>query len=107
MEEKSEIGKIILAFVIGGVVGALTGILLAPASGAETRKKIKDASLTAKEKALEKIEDAKDGASNIFARGKEKVNELKSSVAAAVEAGKEAYKQKKEELTSESSEEEA
>jgi len=105
MEDKGEIGKIILAFVVGGVVGALTGILLAPASGAETRKKIKDASLTAKEKALEKIEDAKEGASSILTRGKEKVSEFKTSVSAAVEAGKEAYKHKKEELTSESNEE--
>ena len=38
MADRNEIGKIVLAFVAGGVVGALTGILLAPMSGAETRK---------------------------------------------------------------------
>ena len=105
MADRNEIGKIVLAFVAGGVVGALTGVLLAPLSGAETRQKIKEVSIGAKEKALEKIDDAKSGASNLFARGKDKVGELKSSVSAAVEAGKEAYKQKKEEVSSDSSEE--
>jgi gas vesicle protein len=105
MADRNEIGKIVLAFVAGGVVGALTGILLAPMSGAETRQKIKDVSISTKDKAMEKIDDAKLGASSLFARGKDKVGEFKSSVSAAVDAGKEAYKQKKDEVSSDSSEE--
>lgn len=35
-------GKILTAFAIGAVAGVVAGILLAPAKGTETRKKIKD-----------------------------------------------------------------
>jgi gas vesicle protein len=105
MADRNEVGKIALAFVVGGVVGALTGILLAPMSGAETRQKIKEVSVNTKDKALEKIDEAKSGASSLFARGKDKVGEFKTSVSAAVDAGKEAYKQKKEEVSADSSDE--
>jgi len=100
MADGKDIGKILVAFFAGGAVGALLGLLFAPAPGAETRRKIKEASLEAKDKALEKLEAVKEGASGIVERGKEKVSGVKSQIQAAVEAGKEAYKQKKEELTS-------
>lgn len=101
MSDEKNIGKIVLSFFLGGLVGAAMGLLLAPASGAETRKKIKATSLETKDKALEKLESVKSGAASLVERGKEKVTGVKSQVQAAVEAGKEAYKGKKEELTSE------
>lgn len=104
MSDRRDLGKMLLAFLAGGAVGALLGILLAPASGEETRKKIKDASLAAKDKAKEKLETVKIETVNLFARGKEKVEDVKSQIQAAVEAGKEAYRQKKQELQSESEE---
>lgn len=105
MSEKNDVGKVLVAFFLGGVAGALAGLLLAPASGAETRKKIKETSLEAKAKALEKIESAKGEAAELVTRGKGKIGDVKSQIQAAMEAGKEAYKQKREELIQESEEE--
>jgi len=106
MADRNDVGKMLLAFLAGGAVGALVGILLAPSSGAETRQKIKDASIGAKDKAKEKMDSVKIGTVNLFSRGKEKAVDVKSQIQAAVEAGKEAYKQKKGELTPETLESE-
>lgn len=99
MSDRRDIGKMLIAFLAGGAVGALVGILIAPSSGVETRKKIKEASATAKDKAIEKAQAVKIGTVNLFSKGKEKVEDVKSQIQAAVDAGKEAYKQKKSELT--------
>ncbi|MDQ1328288.1 MAG: hypothetical protein QG641_1573 [Candidatus Poribacteria bacterium] len=105
MADRDDIGKIVIAFFAGATMGAIAGLLLAPSSGSETRQKIKDATVTAKDKAVEKFEEAKDGASSILSRGKEKVSDVKSQIQAAVEAGKEAYNQKKGEIEPKSEEE--
>ncbi|HGJ65934.1 TPA: YtxH domain-containing protein [bacterium] len=101
MDDKKEFGKMLVAFFAGGALGAMLGILFAPASGAETRNKIKDTSIAVKDKTVEKLEEAKEGAVGLFSKGKEKAGGVKSQIQAAFEAGKEAYKQKKEELTEE------
>ncbi len=49
-------GTIIGAFVAGALIGAVLGILYAPAEGSETREKIGDWMEETKEKAKEKIE---------------------------------------------------
>jgi gas vesicle protein len=98
MSDRGDIGKIIIAFFAGATAGAITGLLLAPSSGAETRQKIKDTTITFKDKAVEKIEEAKEGASNILSRGKEKVSDVKSQIQKVVEASKETYNQKKGEM---------
>ena len=104
MAEEKNIGGMLVAFLAGSVVGAALALLFAPISGAETRKKIKSASIDVKDKALEKVEAAKSEASRLVERGKEKVTGVKSQVQAAVEAGKEAYTQKKSEVAEESEE---
>ena len=104
MENGKNVGGVILAFLAGGVVGAVVGLLLAPSSGAETRRKIKATSLDAKDKALEKVETVKSEAAELVERGKEKVAGVKSQIQSAVEAGKEAYTQKKSKLSSEEDE---
>lgn len=102
VDNGKNVGGILLAFFAGGVVGAAVGLLLAPSSGAETRRKIKATSLEAKDKALEKVDSVKSEAAELVERGKEKVAGVKAQIQSAVEAGKEAYSQKKTELASES-----
>jgi gas vesicle protein len=104
MAEEKNVGGMLVAFLAGSVVGAALALLFAPISGAETRQKIKAASVDTKEKALEKVEAVKSEASRLAERGKEKVTGVKSQVQAAVEAGKEAYTQKKGEVAKEAKE---
>ena len=101
MAEEKNVGGMLIAFLAGSVVGAALALLFAPISGAETRKKIKSASIDTKERALEKVETIKSEASRLAERGKEKVTGVKSQVQAAVEAGKEAYTEKKSEVAEE------
>ena len=101
MEDGKNVGGILLAFLAGSVVGTVLGIMLAPSSGAKTRRKIKATSLEAKDRAMEKVESVKSEAAEMVERGKEKAGGIKSQIHAAVDAGKEAYTQKKGELTSE------
>lgn len=111
MDNGKHVGGMLLAFLAGGVLGAAAGLLLAPSSGAETRRKIKSTSLdardkamerveTAKDKAMEKVETAKSEAAGLVERGKGKVAGVKTQIQSAVEAGKDAYSRKKENMTS-------
>jgi gas vesicle protein len=77
-EEGYSSGSVLLAFVLGGMVGAGVALLLAPQSGTETRRKIKE--LTDDVKVVSTVDKAK-----------ELYEEKKSAISAAVEAGKEAY----------------
>ena len=91
-------GSIILAFFIGGLVGAGVALLLAPQPGKETRQKIKELADEAKEKATKYAEEVKSKVTSTVGKGKELVEEKKSLITTAVEAGKEAYAKEKEKL---------
>lgn len=51
MGKKEEAGAFFTGFLIGGLIGAATALLLAPQSGEETRTQIRDKSIELKEKA--------------------------------------------------------
>lgn len=91
-------GSIIFASFIGGLVGAVVALLLAPQSGKETRQKIKELTDDAKEKAAKYAEEVKSKVTYPVEKGKELVEEKKSLITTAVEAGKEAYVKEKEKL---------
>jgi gas vesicle protein len=92
-------GSLILAFFIGGLVGAGVALLLAPQPGREARQKIKELAEEAKEKAAEYAEQVKGKVTSTVGKGKELFEEKKSLITTAVEAGKEAYTKEKEKLT--------
>lgn len=79
----------IFAFFTGFLTGAVLSLLYAPAPGKETRQKIRDTSIQAKDKTLEiaqqASETAKDNVQQIVDQGKESVQGL-------VEVGKERIK---------------
>ena len=98
-EERSQsASSIILAFFIGGLVGAGVAMLLAPQPGKEIRQKIKELTDDAKEKAAKYAEEVKSKVTSTVEKGKELVEEKKSLITTAVEAGKEAYAKEKEKL---------
>lgn len=66
-------GKIITAGLIGAAAGAVAALLLAPASGKETREKLKDT-----------LASAKDKVSDFISRSKEAADDLKEETKRAV-----------------------
>jgi len=89
-------GSLLLSFLLGGVVGAGLALLVAPQSGEETRRKIKELADDIKEKTNEYINEAKDKVTSVADEGKGYYDEKKSLIKAAIDAGKDAYEKEKE-----------
>ena len=81
-ERSSSVGTGVLAFALGVIAGGITALLLAPASGEETRRKIGDLKLRVGDKARKGIDDAK-----------HLVGEQKERVASAIVEGRKAYRE--------------
>lgn len=90
-EDGFSAGSVLLSFLLGGMVGAGVALLMAPQSGAETRRKIREMADEAKEKATDYVGHAKEMVSSTVEKGKGIYEERKSAITAALEAGKEAY----------------
>ncbi|MCL5061924.1 MAG: YtxH domain-containing protein [Nitrospiraceae bacterium] len=84
-------GSVLLSFLLGGMVGAGLALLMAPQSGAETRRKIREFTDDVKEKASDYAGEAKEKITSTVEKGKHILDEKKSAITAAFEAGKEAY----------------
>lgn len=95
----SAAGHVVLAFVLGGLVGAGIALLTAPRSGRETRERIREFSDESRKKASEYTEHAKEKLSSAVEHGKEFISEKKSLISSAIEAGKDAYSKEKEKHT--------
>lgn len=93
----------IFAFTTGFLAGAVISLLYAPATGKETRQKIRDTSIQAKDKTLEFAQNAsettkenvqnlvdqgKDSVQGLVEVGKERVKDASEQVKTAVETGK-------------------
>jgi gas vesicle protein len=89
-------GAVLLSFLLGGVVGAGLALLLAPQSGIETRRKIKELADDIKEKTNEYISETKEKVSSAVDEGKGYYEEKKSLIKSAIDAGKDAYEKEKE-----------
>lgn len=92
-------GTVFLSFLLGGIVGAGLAMLLAPQSGSETRKRIKEFADDMREKAEDYVEDIKKSVTSTVEEGKDFYEEKKSAITSAVEAGKKAYEKEKEKLS--------
>jgi len=79
--------SVVLAFFIGGLVGAGIGLLLAPRPGKESREKIKELAEQTREKVTQYAEEVKNKVTSTVEKSK-----------GLFEAGKEAYAKQKEKL---------
>jgi len=57
MSDRDEFGAFLVGFVVGGLTGAVVALLFAPQSGEETRALIKDKSIELRDRATHSAED--------------------------------------------------
>jgi gas vesicle protein len=81
----------LLTFAAGAAVGIITGILVAPASGKETRKKIK-------EQAVKTGEAAKDGYEKVAKEAEKSIRVVKEKTGEGVDAIRDFIEKKREEF---------
>jgi gas vesicle protein len=75
-------GTIVVTFVLGAIVGAAVALLLAPASGEETRRTLAD-----------KAKEGRDKASGAARQGREFIDRQRDHLSTAIDRGREAYNQ--------------
>jgi gas vesicle protein len=73
-------GTIVVTFVLGALTGAAVALLLAPATGEETRRVLG-----------EKAKEGRERASEAARQGREFINRQRETVTHAIERGKDAY----------------
>jgi len=116
----SETGAFLAGFIVGGLVGAATALILAPQSGERTRTQIREKGIElrdraedlaedtrvraerlaeeARVRAEEAAEEARRRADELQQRGRQVYQEQRTRLTGAVEEGKKAALRKKEEL---------
>jgi gas vesicle protein len=72
-QNKRDVGKVITGMLLGSVFGATVGLLMAPTSGEETRRKIKDEAMGVREK-------VKTAAGNVESRARELAEDVSDKV---------------------------
>jgi gas vesicle protein len=82
MSEESGAGGVLVAFVLGAIAGAAVALLVAPASGEETRRKLS-----------EKAREGRDKAAEAARKGGEFIRTQRDGLTTAFERGKEAFEQ--------------
>ena len=87
-----------LALLGGAIVGFITGILVAPKSGVETRRSIKGFADKTEEDIVEKAKEARAALDEMIERGEQFMAEKKADVEAAVRAGRDAMKVRMEKM---------
>src|SRR5215470_13836173 len=81
-EDSGSAGPVIVAFVLGAITGAAVALLVAPASGEETRRLL-----------AEKAREGRDKAGEAVRQGQELWNRQRDTLATAFERGRDAYNQ--------------
>lgn len=76
MSENNDFGAFLIGFTIGALTGAAVSILMAPQSGEETRKVIKEKAIELRDKGMETYEDTKLKAEQAYSDALHKAEEL-------------------------------
>lgn len=74
--ERDEFGAFLVGFIVGGLTGAVVALLFAPQSGEETRALIKDKSIELRDKAQTTTEEALARAEQAAAEARARADEL-------------------------------
>ncbi|MDO8588112.1 MAG: YtxH domain-containing protein [Armatimonadota bacterium] len=104
-EDKDVALNLLAGIGIGAIIGAVTALLLAPKSGAETREDVKRTLDDLRQKSEQVISDLSASMEEQVQRSKKLFEETKSKLQQAVDAGKKAVSHKKEEVQEQTPEE--
>ena len=85
------VGKFLVGFAIGAAVGAVTGILLAPKSGEETREMLADTAKDIMHKTDEKVKDIQDKAEAVVSELQKKGDEIVGNIQNFINEKKEKF----------------
>ena len=92
MSDHDDFGAFLIGFVVGGLTGAAVALLFAPQSGEETRTLIKEKSIELRDRASEEAESAiakaEAAAAEARSRARELTDELKARGKDVVEAAR-------------------
>ena len=80
MSDRDEFGAFLIGFVVGGLTGAVVALLFAPQSGEETRALIKEKSIELKDKAEVSAEEAYARAEQLATDARARANQLASEI---------------------------
>ena len=72
--------KFLAGFIVGGAIGAIAGILLAPKSGEETREMIAESAKSAVNKANETVQEIQNKADDVVADMQRKGDEIREKL---------------------------
>lgn len=90
MSDRDEFGAFLVGFVVGGLTGAVVALLFAPQSGEETRALIKDKSIELRDQASQSAEEllarAESAASEARTRAEDLAKEVRTRGKSAIEA---------------------
>jgi gas vesicle protein len=81
-DDEGAAGTVVLAFVLGAITGAAVALLMAPATGEETRRVL-----------AEKAREGRERANDAARQAQDMVNRGKDTLNSAIERGREAYEQ--------------
>jgi len=87
-DEHDHGGGFVTGALLGGLVGVGVGLLLAPASGLDTRHRLRDKAVAARDEAMHKAEEARAKAEDLQASGREMLEENKRRIVRTAEAVK-------------------
>lgn len=79
-DSSSDIGAFLAGFVMGGLVGAATALILAPQSGAETRAQIASKGEELRLASEQQIQEYREAASTAVSDAKVRVNESSKQI---------------------------
>ena len=86
------VGKFLAGFTIGAALGAITGILLAPKSGEETREMLSDTAKEVLEKTDQKVKNIQDKAETVVSELQKKGDEIMGNIQDFINEKKEMFK---------------
>ena len=87
-QELEQLRAMTTGVVIGGLAGVIVGLLLAPASGDDTRQRLQDQAFSVRDDAMQAVEQARSKAEALQGSGRELFEDNKRRIARTVEAAR-------------------